>query len=648
MAKNLQSLQLLRNSTILGSKAEAISTLQNVSQFAGNMDGVAVLARYSGETAADIKTVVGFFSQTDSANPTTRKVTIYDGDMEVLSAMQAEIDAIELGAGLNADGTYHQNAEGHYISAATSLSGADTVLDASLFALETAFDEASLTIAQSLNDLNSRENEISGTIVDASATTVSGDSKVVIDVTQNNAKITATAANLSGIKLDGYAKDAGSTGAIASTDTLTQALSKLENKAAAITILDKDHTIDVIGTTAGTEIAVNIEANEQVISAGTSGLVTDIKIESVTGTELTNLGGNVREAFKLTATSGAKLGEYIKIYKDSALINVQLGNTADLLSGTTAQTEESDSSTIVTASTGSEALDFVYQLENGKYKLATVDVESFLQESEFASGVTADSSTHIVHGVVDTASTKVITAYSQAGDTEADVLTVGADGFKVDNIQAAINAAVGKAQTTVNTAVTDITSSVAHLTIAETTADNGSKSYGFTTEDIASQTQMRAVMGQSGTAYTVNTADTYISAATSLSDADDKLDAAIVAEVARAKSAETAIDGAVGLSKGASDETRTWTQTTNYTGANATVKDNMQAIDTQLKAVSDNYVSGITVNGSGLTVTNNIAAVTVSGATAELSASGNNAIVVNTDANGNLTIGLATLDCGTY
>lgn len=60
-------------------------------------------------------------------------------------------------------------------------------------------------------------------------------------------------------------------------------------------------------------------------------------------------------------------------------------------------------------------------------------------------------------------------------------------------------------------------------------------------------------------------------------------------EVTRAQSAETAIDGAVGLTKGASDETRTWTPTTNYkaSGNTHTVANNMAAIDSQLKSVSD-------------------------------------------------------------
>ena len=80
-----------------------------------------------------------------------------------------------------------------------------------------------------------------------------------------------------------------------------------------------------------------------------------------------------------------------------------------------------------------------------------------------------------------------------------------------------------------------------------------------------------------------------------ISEVDIASAAALTAEVTRAQSAETAIDGAVGLTKGANDETRTWTPTTNYkaSGATHTVANNMAAIDAQLKSVSD-FIGNLT------------------------------------------------------
>ena len=83
---------------------------------------------------------------------------------------------------------------------------------------------------------------------------------------------------------------------------------------------------------------------------------------------------------------------------------------------------------------------------------------------------------------------------------------------------------------------------------------------------------------------------------------------ALADEISRAQSAETAIDSAVGLTKAASGETRTWSPTTNYGGTTTSVKDNMQALDTQLKTVSDKLaaiqykVTGTTLEFYGMTL----------------------------------------------
>jgi hypothetical protein len=116
----------------------------------------------------------------------------------------------------------------------------------------------------------------------------------------------------------------------------------------------------------------------------------------------------------------------------------------------------------------------------------------------------------------------------------------------------------------------------------------------------------KAVDGQTGQTYAANASANYISNANSLNDADVKLDAALKAEETRAKNAETAIDTVVGLTKADNpSETRSFTPTSNYggTGASAatSVMDNMQKIDTALKAVSDKANSiQYKVNGTTL------------------------------------------------
>lgn len=115
---------------------------------------------------------------------------------------------------------------------------------------------------------------------------------------------------------------------------------------------------------------------------------------------------------------------------------------------------------------------------------------------------------------------------------------------------------------------------------------------GSTTVDTGKHVAVQ-VVEENGKLTSLTVTENDIASAAALSD-----------EIARAKSAETAIDTAVGLTKDASNETRTWTATTNYGGN--TVKDNMQALDTQLKKVTDDLakvqykVSGTTLEFFGI------------------------------------------------
>ena len=54
-----------------------------------------------------------------------------------ITALQTEVNNVETGSGLNADGTYTANGAAHYISTATSLNNADVLLDGQLFTTTT-------------------------------------------------------------------------------------------------------------------------------------------------------------------------------------------------------------------------------------------------------------------------------------------------------------------------------------------------------------------------------------------------------------------------------------------------------------------------------------------------------------------------------
>jgi hypothetical protein len=84
--------------------------------------------------------------------------------------------------------------------------------------------------------------------------------------------------------------------------------------------------------------------------------------------------------------------------------------------------------------------------------------------------------------------------------------------------------------------------------------------------------------------------------ATARGKADTTLQTNITTEVTRAKSAETSIDSAVGLTKSATEETRTYSNTGNYIGKNTknTVTSDIKALDTQTKTNADAIATNAT------------------------------------------------------
>lgn len=204
----------------------------------------------------------------------------------------------------------------------------------------------------------------------------------------------------------------------ASTGKLSVASSALTQYVGdkAIAISDVDETKNE------KTVSLTINSNEKVLSQDANGLKTTIVFKKMT----TPSSANILEEYELQGIDGAKLGtETIKIYKDSSLVNFKLGHIDDLLTGTSSQSEEAEEATIVDGS-GDTALVYVMQLTNGKYKLTAVNVEDFLQESEFKNGLQVDN--HEVSVKIDSQS--------------ESFLTVSADGVKLSGVQNAITSAI--------------------------------------------------------------------------------------------------------------------------------------------------------------------------------------------------------------
>jgi hypothetical protein len=242
-------------------------------------------------------------------------------------------------------------------------------------------------------------------------------------------KVAASVENLSKIvngSGEGETKVDGLVDKVADLQTVVGALTGEGSEGSSITErinqaidnLDLPNTYEAKGTSTTVANAVKSEilgyGTEEVPSTdaqtikGVNDRIDDVaaaaksySIAAVTGDELAGLGANVKEAYKLIDEDSAKAGEYIKIYKDSALQSVVLDG---------------------------QELVFTYLLANGEEDVVRVDVSSFLAESEFENGL------QVIDHVV---SVKL----SNENETKK-YLSVDVDGLKLSGVDKAITEAV--------------------------------------------------------------------------------------------------------------------------------------------------------------------------------------------------------------
>lgn len=445
-----------------------------------------------------------------------------------------EVNNIEAAVGLTGEGNYIPKTGTAYLDGATTVEDEIDALDKAL---------------------NGVQNQINGMDKAAEA----ADGQVVTTILQVDGKVSETKANVKDLQLGGYVKTTA-TGAIEGTDTINAALSKLENKANAITISNADGSINVTPSATGTDINVNIKEGEKVIRKdGNGGLYTNLNLVKISE----SLPTTVKERYELRDSYNNKIGESIDIAKDSHIVSITyITNSGD---------------------THYQNLEYKYIDVNGVEQTEYVDMSSLVLEAEFKSGVTATDG--IVHGVVDPQS-------------EA-FLSVGADGFKLSGVQDAIDAKVNgldvtdaaeagkyvsavnetdgkisveranvsdavlngyekgvKPASTVITATDKLKDAIAKLehqidnakaaattkvvegtdagnnmTIVPTTGDDKSVTYTVNLTDVASKAALdaeiaarKAVDGQNGQTYVANANSNYISGVGSLNAADVQLD----------------------------------------------------------------------------------------------------------------------------
>lgn len=711
---NVQNIKFLRNGVVFepsnGKTARQVALDALERQKANLADGTAILGRYQ-ETNGDVKTLVGFAYIGNDA----KTLTVFDVDGAITNAIN------ELDGSVVAE-------SGFYVKSVTEVNGKINGTTEALPSLKevkeigkpiVAVSENKGQVAASAGNINAKFVNIADnggkftakTVEDALAEiateidamdsdVVSGDGEVITAVSEKDGKVFASKTAIKDVKLTGYVKSTTATGAISGNDDIEDALSKLENNIAAsqsaTTVTNTDHSINVTTDATGTTIGVNINSSEKVISLGNDGIYTDIKLSAVTVSE-----ANVKEAFALIASDGAtQLGSTIKIYKDSSLLSVALLHadysdpqnpvlpTYDKINGWT---------DIASPTQANQALCFAYENVEGNVVVAAVPVGSFINEQEFASGLTWDSTAGKVIGVVDSTSEK--------DSSKNSFLTVGADGFKVDGIKGEIDTKINALDATVGSTnvesgkhvAVQVVEDAGKLTALTVTENDIASAQGLADEITArgnADTELSNRLGDGVT--TTNTASEQLSALSGTSEdasgvtsvwgakkyaqqyADEKvatvvdaLDATVNGQTADGKvkvqvvqengvlsavtvtSTDIASDSALAAEiaarkdvDGQTGQTYAANTSSSYINNANSLNDADVKLAAALKTLDDDAIKSVKVNDVKLAETSN--AVNVQISSVKANGTDSSPIVVDTDDTGAVTLQILQIDCGEY
>ena len=165
-------------------------------------------------------------------------------------------------------------------------------------------------------------------------------------------------------------------------------------------------------------------------------------IVKATEEEVETLGANVKEAYKLVDEDNVKVGEFIPVYKDSAL------KSAELID---------------------QQLVFTYTLADNTEQVVKIDVSTFLAESEFKNGLDVNQNGEV--------SVKV----DAASET---FLTVGTDGIKLAGVQDAIDTEQARAEG-VESGLEEKINNKSQIVDVTTLFTEGNSMTGYTMQELA-------------------------------------------------------------------------------------------------------------------------------------------------------------------
>ena len=616
MAKNVQGVIFLRNGNLFNTRKAALAVLSGDTLLNRLNDGEMALARYGSDN--NVKTLAGIMYKTSSG----QSITIIDveGASEDVQELREQMEAT-FGSGVTTANTATAqlaalSGNTASTSAETSVEGAKRYADDLISTLDGGVTAETGYFVKSVSEV---DGKISGTIealpsYDDAAVA----KKFVIAVDETNGKIAVERGEIS-----------SSAKTIVLNDNTDGGIDFDVNIDNSTIVKNADTGVISVASAAltqyvGDEDAIHVSDVDANNKKTISSLLT---ISATTPTET-----NVKEQYNLVGASGNTIGATIKIYKDSALLSVALLH-ADFSdpANPVLPTYNKATNTWTDISSPTEenlALCYAYEDVNGDLQIVAIPVGDFLRETEFASGVTWDAASGKVKGVVDT--------------TSESFLTVGADGFKLSGVQNAINAAVADLYA-------DESGSTEHITV-NVVEENGVVTKVTVEEDnIANAADLAALSGKTITAVT----STNGSIAATISNEAGNKTADIQTDADKIQMSGFSAGNTTALSGIAESDSIA----TAFEKTNAVITENERVtaaaltdLDGRLDVIEPIYVSGVSVNGNAVKVTDHVAPISIQAATGTPTGTITDpAIIVNNNTStGEVTLGIGYIDCGTY
>ena len=278
-------------------------------------------------------------------------------------------------------------------------------------------------------------------------------------------------------------------------------------------------TIPIIGVTDTKEdgkfvTSIKLEGNtvqaerEQITSSQVSRVATDIKATDVESA-LAEVKTFSTVALSSTTTDPKVLKKYTITQNGKSIGDIDIPKDLVVTSGSVVKGTWSDEGVFTEAQDGNgTALKLVIANQDTPVYINTLDL---VKDYVGGNGISISDTNEISINIAD--------------GNEGDFLKLDAEGLKLVGVDAAIK----KSATVVEKKADD-----AHITVESKTETDGHVVYTIGSANIASEDSITAetetrktIEGQTGDTYTANTGATYISGATSLNDADVKLDGAL-------------------------------------------------------------------------------------------------------------------------